>query len=402
MNVSQNNISTIILTLVLITLPLGFAVNSSSIILFFIFGCYKLISKKKKITFNYIQILLLGFYFLCVFSLIWSDNLLNTKNGLIRFLPYLALPLAYKFNNISQENSKVIFKYFSRSLVIYAFYCFILGIVNFFKTSDSSFLFYHELSNNLFNVNAIYLSVFVSLGIMCFLVQERKSKFDIFSTIFLSFFLILLSSKIIITITFLLVGFFLLKKIKTVKIKIKHVFFTLSIGIVLLLASNNIFNRVKVEYHKTNINEVLEKTDFGHVYLWTGVGLRAFQLKVFFEILSEQKKYSLGFGLSNSQQSLNKKYTDYNLYPGFLNYNYHNQYIQIVAELGFVGLFFMLSLFLILFRQSIIDKDYFLFYFIILISTVCFTESFLWRQRGMVFFITIALLLYRRKEKITY
>jgi O-antigen ligase len=122
---------------------------------------------------------------------------------------------------------------------------------------------------------------------------------------------------------------------------------------------------------------------------------------VFYEILSEQKKYSLGFGLSNSQPSLNKKYTDYNLYPGFLNYNYHNQYIQIVAELGFVGLFFMLSLFLILLRQSILNKDYFLFYFILLTITVCFTESFLWRQRGMVFFITFALLLCK-KEKINY
>jgi O-antigen ligase len=402
MNVFQNNISTVILTLVLITLPLGFAVNSSSIILFFIFGCYKVISKKEKITFNYIQILLLGFYLLCAISLIWTDNFLNTKNGLIRFLPYLALPIAYTFNNVSQESNKVIVKYFSRSLFLYAFYCFILGVVKFYKTSDTSYLFYHELSNNLFNVNAIYLSVFVSFGIMCFLIQKRKTKFDVFGTIFLSFFLILLSSKIIITVTFLLVGLFFFKKIKTVKIKFKHIFFTLGIGLVLFLASNNIFNRVKVEYLETSINEVLEKKDFGHVYLWTGVGLRVFQLKVFYEILLEQKKYSLGFGLSNSQQSLNKKYTDYNLYPGFLNYNYHNQYIQIVAELGFVGLFFILSLFLTLLRQSIIYKDYFLFYFILLTITVCFTESFLWRQRGMVFFITLALLLYKGKAKVTY
>jgi O-antigen ligase len=106
----------------------------------------------------------------------------------------------------------------------------------------------------------------------------------------------------------------------------------------------------------------------------------------------------LGSGLHNSQEDLNNKYKEYNLYPGFLNYNYHNQYIQIFAELGIVGLILFLMILFVILKEVINTKDYFLFSFIIITLAVCITETFLWRQRGMVFFIIISLLLSRSKK----
>ena len=109
----------------------------------------------------------------------------------------------------------------------------------------------------------------------------------------------------------------------------------------------------------------------------------------------------MGSGLNNSQEDLNNKYKEYNLYSGFLNYNYHNQYIQIFAELGFVGLTLFLMILFIILKEAINNKNYFLFSFIIITSAVCITETFLWRQRGMVFFIIISLLLSRSKKLST-
>ena len=168
------------------------------------------------------------------------------------------------------------------------------------------------------------------------------------------------------------------------------------------IASLNFVNRIKTEFDITKISEVLQKKDFGHSYIWTGVGLRMFQIKVFTEVLEEQKNIFLGEGLNNSQKSLIVKYKEYNLYPGFYYYNYHNQYIQIFAELGIIGLGILLLILFLIIKDAIKHKDYFLLSFIILILVVCITESFLWRQRGMVFFITITLLFSQRKKNFLF
>ena len=177
-----------------------------------------------------------------------------------------------------------------------------------------------------------------------------------------------------------------------------HFITVIVMSFIFMISSINFVNRFKTEFEKTKINEVLETKDFGPVYLWTGVGLRVFQTKAFIEILTEKKRIFLGSGLNNSQEDLNNKYKEYNLYSGFLNYNYHNQYIQIFAELGIVGLILFLMILFIILKEAINTKDYFLFSFIIITSVVCITETFLWRQRGMVFFIIISLILSRNKK----
>ena len=394
------NISEILLAIILITLPLGgYAINSSAVILFFLISLYIFIISKQKMEFNKISFLLIAFYSLCLLSLIWTDNVENTKTGLIRFLSFLVLPLAFFFNSTKNFNTKKIIDLFSKALVFFAAYCMLFGAVNSVTNADISFLFYHKLSGVLGDLNAIYLSVFVSLGVSFFLYKKEKSKMDIFCLTFLSFFLLLLSSKMIITITFITFIFYFFKKRKIKKINLKYVFIMLSISIVFLFASSNISKRFKVEFEKTKINQVLNKKEFGPVYLWTGLGLRVFQTKAFVEVLQEQKKVFLGFGLNNSQNALNNKYKEYKLYPGFLNYNYHNQYIQVFAELGVIGLSLLLLISFLILKNAIKHKDYFLLSFIILILVVCITESFLWRQRGMIFFITIILLCTQKKKK---
>lgn len=396
------NISEILLILSLVTLPLGgYAINSSAVILFFLSTIINYFNNKPTLKFEKLTVLFLIFFGFFLLSLFWTDNLENTKTGLVRFLSYLVLPLSFAFSsNINFDKNKII-ELFSKSILFYATYCILLGVKNAIINIDISYLFYHNLSSNLRNLNAIYLSVFVSFGICFYLVKKEKSKFEVFSLIFLSLFLILLSSKLIISITAFIFIFYNLKNELYKKINLKYFLIIFGVSILFIFASSNLSSRLKVEYEKTKIDEVLKTKDFGSVYLWTGIGLRIFQTKAFFEILQEQKKIFFGFGLNNAQNSLNKKYEEYNLYPGFLNYNYHNQYIQIFAELGFVGLILFLMILFIILKEAINRKDYFLFSFIIITLAVCITETFLWRQRGMVFFIIISLLLSRSKKLST-
>lgn len=403
MNVLQQikyyNFSEIFLILVLATLPLGgHALNSNAVILFFLASLINYIVHKPTLQFNRISILLIGFYFVCLLSLFWTENLENTKIGLVRFLSYLALPIAFVLNSNKSFNKEKIIETFSKLLVLYGVYSVSIAAINYIQNGDISYFFYHKLSNNLGDLNAIYLSVFVSVGISFFLGKKEKLKVEIFYLIFLGLFLMLLSSKLIISITLIIALLYFFKRKKYIKVKWKDIFFISGIILLFLFASGNLSKRVKVEFEKTKINEVLVTKDFGHVYLWTGVGLRLFQTKAFIEILKEQRKIVFGFGLNNSQKSLNDKYKEYNLYPGFMNYNYHNQYLQVFAEAGVVGFSILLMILFSVLKDAIILKNYFLLSFIILILVGCMTESFLWRQRGMVFFIIISLLFSNRKK----
>ena len=368
--IKQYSISEILLITILVTLFLRQNVNSIAIILFFLLAIYNFIRNDSKVCFNKLSLLLISFYVLCILSLLWSNNLDKTKVGLTRFLSFLVLPIAFSFNFAKQFKKEKIVNIFARLLILCALYCLSVGVINAINNSDISYLFYHKLSNSLSNLNAIYLSVFVSLGISFLLNKETKSKLDIFNLLILSLFLILLSSKIIISIT-LLTTIFLFFKRRKFKIKSFPIIILISLG--LFLAGTNFFNRIKLEFEKTKINEVLNKTKFGPVYLWTGFGLRVFQAKAFVEISQENKNIFLGSGLSNSQDNLNQKYKEYNFYHGFLNYNYHNQYIQIIAELGVIGLCLFLLILILILKEAIFYRDYFLLSFIILILVVCIT-----------------------------
>lgn len=404
MNVFQKiktySIVEFLVLLILITLPLGYAVNSISIILFFIGSFLLRVFKIEKYSFNNINILLILFFGLCFSSLLWTDNIENTKNVLPRFLSFLVLPIAFSIKTDTNFKKEKVLSTFSQSLVFYAFYCLFIGVIKAFKSKDISYLFYHQLSQNLSNMSAIYLSVFISFAILYYLNKKIKSRVDIFYLFFLGLFLILLSSKTIITITFLLSIIIFLKDFELKRINIKQFFFIGLILLIFIIASVNFHKRFETEFNKTNITEVLTKKEFGHVYLWTGTGLRVFQIKAFYEVFLEKRKYLLGLGLNNSQKSLNEKYNEYNLYPGFLNFNYHNQYIQILAELGIVGLLIGISILILITKQAVFYKDHFLLSFIFFTLVVFMTESFMWRQRGMVFFITILLLFNKKNNEL--
>ena len=183
------SIEEVLVILILISLPLGFVVNSISIILLFVGSFLLKFIKIEKNEFNIIIILLIMFYVLSVSSLLWTDSITNTKIGLSRFLSFLIIPLAFAVRSNKKLQKEKVIKIFSKSLVFYASYCLILGLINTFRTKDVSYLFYHKLSGNLSNMNAIYLSVFISFAITYYLNKKIKSKLDIFSILFLSLFL---------------------------------------------------------------------------------------------------------------------------------------------------------------------------------------------------------------------
>ncbi len=394
---TQKNLYSISLgavSIVLVTLPLKQSVNSLAIILLSVVALVHWLGHRDKFKMN---IAFWGFVFFYIWgclSYFWSVDQQESLKAIRKLLPFLLLPISIQM--VHQHYPKwteKILTFFSLGIILSSFFCLTYATLTVFKTKNLSHFFYHNLSEPLFGMSAIYLSLFVAFSFFFLYFRKPFKKWqNRFLLGFLLFVLILLSSKILITATFLIIVF---DQLRTRKYNL----LILIIPIILFLfwknfSSDQIEQRVLEEIEKTDVREVLTSEQFGQVYHWTGSGLRLFQAKCFYELLDSDKKYLLGYGFLATQGKLTEKYQEYDLYPGFYSYNFHNQYLQTMADLGIVGLVLILFLLYKGFRRALAEKSPLFFVFILLITLICITESLFWRQWGMVFFVTIYCLLY--------
>ena len=70
-------------------------------------------------------------------------------------------------------------------------------------------------------------------------------------------------------------------------------------------------------------------------------------------------------------------------------YNFHNQYIQTLAEVGFFGLLILVLMLFVNLLNAIKQKDFLHIAFAITMIMLFLSESFFCRQRGIVFFIIL-------------
>ena len=150
--------------------------------------------------------------------------------------------------------------------------------------------------------------------------------------------------------------------------------------------SPNVTATLEKGVHNISIYEAWNNESFTPNDYFSGTALRSYQARVFLEFLKEEPIFLKGFGLNASQKMLVEKERKYNLYNGYGNFNFHNQYIQNFAELGVIGLIVLLVLLAMNLKNAIKNKDFIHISFAVLMISLFLTESFLCRQRGVVFF----------------
>lgn len=324
------------------------------------------------------------YFIVIVISLILLEDSENVSSKLVRALPFLLVPLSFSFVNVlTRKGIERIFVVFSNVLVLYTILLLINAIVRYKANKDIDVFFYHELSS-LFDINAVYLSMVLLLSYI-FLLTKIKAIWDYFKLVFIIAAIVLLSSKMILLLAIALSVFIGLKRTSPLKIKILFlsIFSLISVA---LLNSNKINERVNDEM-QSNLAEVLTTEKFNHVYFWTGSSIRLFQARVFWELLQEEKKYFFGYGFNSSQEQIKAKHIQYNLYPGFHNYNFHNQYLQTMAELGIIGLLSLAFIFINFLKIPFKSRSLFSILIALVFLILFLTESYLVRQRGIVYFL---------------
>ncbi len=117
--------------------------------------------------------------------------------------------------------------------------------------------------------------------------------------------------------------------------------------------------------------------------IWNSVSFRLLEWKA--SVSELNKSWIAGVGSGDGQAALQNYYQKYGDEVAALHYNAHNQYLQTTLELGLPGLIMLLiCIGLPLFKGASLFPEHVAFIF--LFALMCFTESMLAAQKGILFF----------------
>jgi O-antigen ligase len=408
---NNNHFSFIPFLLLLCTIPMSYGVNNVFLGVFLLSVVVKF--KSFKFSFHYPLLFVVALFLLMVGSYFWSIDAKATLKAIPKEVGLLLIPLCFMIMKpFTKEQQQKIIKYYSYALVLYVLFYLIKAIVKFLLTGDTIVFFYHELVTK--EVNAIHVSVYVSIAFFYFFTKEVKSKIEIFCALLLFLFVFLLSSKniIIVFIVLMLIDFFFFSK-SGHKMRLRNL---IVLGLIIgsFLFVGKIKDRFKAEFlsnteksishtvldldknlkgiNVLSIKEAWTNEKFSPNDFFPGTAFRVYQARIFIELFQEENVFWTGFGLNASYKKLDQKAIEYNVFrgyggkDGYQNKNFHNQYIQNFAELGFFGFFILVLLLALNLNNALKNKDFVQIAFAILMISLFLTESFLWRQRGVMFF----------------
>lgn len=289
-------------------------------------------------------------------------------------------------------------------LVIAAAYCLFMAVLS----GQSSRFFYHELVQPL-KQHAVYFSMLVCFTL--FFLCESAAEGDWLiskllhgaALLFLLVFLVLLSSKLVLSFFLVYLIFFGLKIFpagKHRKSLTRGMLALLVSAAALLMLTNNPVSRRFREL--TAGDPVLFRQErFDPSVYFNGLQFRLMQWKLVPALLNKQEAWLTGAGAGRSQALLAKEYQERGMYagetnagqPGYLLYNTHNQLLESLLKYGLPGAVLFIVLCLSLLFRACREKTRILrFTVALLLLYTCF-EAVLETQYGIMIFTYFPFLL---------
>lgn len=363
-----------------------------SIILFF----------KKGLHFDYRKFLFLGipFWIGCL-GLIYSSNFKVGLSIMETRAPIFLFPLVFSLVTPNQQDRVVFLRNFVASLVLTFVVLFVIAVYRNYLDPWTDIWFnqwYYHYDNltEPIDIQPLYLSLFVSLGLVVVLLNHLGSlKVDVIPKrlrlVILSIFCVFLvmlgvRSTLLITI-FLIVLIFVRNKFVTKKKNLMIVgFITISlIGMSILspVTSGRFKGLFKPQYSFSNYS-------LDRLIIWS-VALN--------HIKSKPMKYVFGNGTGTSENVMHKLYKEQRINWDFeKKTNTHNQFLEFTLDTGYFGAAILILYLVILFSRFYSSQNRIGELFVVLMLLAMISENYLNRQKGVVFFSLFLSLLAFEKD----
>jgi O-antigen ligase len=268
-------------------------------------------------------------------------------------------------------------------LAVVCLYCISMAAVEYHWQHDIRVFFYHDLTSAA-GVNAVFFSGYVLIAILFLLFSSRGGRRRIVPILFFTAFMILLSSRLLL----LLLGIVFIvyaigRRPSGMKRAAAYSFaLVIAIGLAMLAFTDNPFSRRYQELSPGRVSTSIQGVSISDASA-NGISLRLFMWRAAFQILNEQHAWVLGVTGGDSQDLLDHKYLDAGLYQGYLRYNFHNEYIEVLVRSGLVGLTLLMLWVVALIRMTRVTGTMPAVFTTGLILLLCSTESALEMQHGL-------------------
>lgn len=285
--------------------------------------------------------------------------------------------------------------------------------VYFLKAPGTVFL-YHDFVSP-FKQHAVQVSIYAFIGLLFLLENARKGVylykryFHLLLILFITFCIILLSSKLLIAFSAACLVYYAIAAFGEKRNLRPVIFISLIIGLAAIAIV--LFTQNKVSSRFTEIvsgdNKLIEQNKFDPAIYFNGLQFRMLQWRFVKEILTEQDAWFTGVA-GNAQTFLDKKYITTNMYigdgtttdHGYLGYNTHNQFLQTLLQSGIPGLAVFVLICSALVCMAIRRKNRELRIVVLLLIMYCLNESVFETQYGITLFTFFPLFLYYGTQKI--
>ncbi len=350
-------------------------------------------------------------FFLLQFSFIFLEKTgplfwqnIGLKSGIL-FTP-LAVMLTRKVITLYKKELLRAYCLFSSVAMLW---CLLNAFIYFQKTNDPSVFFYHQFISP-FSNHAVYYSLYVFFALVFLLETARKQDYlfhRFVQTVFiilLSFSLLLLSSKLVITFYFIYLLFLI---IKTAGVKKQGKVLLGGFAILFLLLATIVLtgqNKAAERFRDLFSGDALlhRQESFHPGIYFNGLQFRLLQLKLVPAILDEQNRWWTGAGPDRAQQWLNQQYVSRNMYTGngrsdkgYTGYNTHNQFLESLLKNGIPGLLAFTLLCIALLVLAFQKRNYGRLFILASLAAYAFVESVLETQYGIILFTFFPAFLYQ-------
>lgn len=289
------------------------------------------------------------FYFLLYVLSIWISKDKDHALSLVQREFVIVFIFSSK-NPFKKEHIYFLLKIFVYGTFFWMSLASILAMKQSLFSGDPSVFLYHTLAYNI-ESTAIYASLLCVISVAVVLFVPASARWKIILYLFFTIWLLLLSSRMFLFIH-LVISVVNLFTYLPAKYRVIPAGGIIAIVALLFFTNNPIKSRFRdLELFKTSY---LTQPTFNEATYFDGLSLRLVYIRFSCEIMREHNGYLLGVGSGDAATLLREKILSYHMFTGdnsisgkggYLQYSFHNIYLESFVSFGIIGLLTLLMLY---------------------------------------------------------